>query len=362
MADDREQIEIGSLESDETGLSFEAAISRIARGLAQANNPLITGLQNLSTESQRAVIKLAGQVRATVDGSSENLGRGNMFAFQKHGRVTATLGEIQLRSNLILYWFCDPGSVLPEVIEQLPSESCRRVVVHSISTGTDSSAAQVIRIPDGLAVESLWLLRAFVDGVNVEPCEKLPTSELAKLAEALKTSTYGTILWGNEQVDPEFDVQADGIHALIRGLNQHTRFVGLPLRADANGLGAENVSTWSLGFPFAVNLNRGVARQYWLEYSDETISERDEWDFLLMFSASEMVAVSQLGGGRSAFQIGLPFAELGIHDAGDTCRLDDVAIWQTASAACADQPTKLLPVIDVINAISVALDGDRVNR
>ena len=315
-------------EGDE--LSIEDAISQIAEALECAKNPLIAGLENLSIQSQRAAMKLAMQCRATVDSSSDNSGRGNTFAFQKRGRVTATLGEVSSRSNLVLFWYCDPAFILPEVFEHLHIDG-ERIVVNSLRTETEKYSTELIEIPQELAVDALWTLRALVEGRQLDRKRlarenKLSIEKLESLAISLKKSTYGTIVWGSDENDPQFDIQADGIHSLIRSLNSHTRFVGLPFRTDQNGLSAENVSTWTTGFPFAVNLNRGCARQHWLEYSDQLVSNRDEWDVLVAFESGCLTVAAKPLRGRSAFQMEIPTGALGDTESGDACRLDDVLV------------------------------------
>lgn len=324
--------EIGELKE----LSLDEVSTQIARRLDRAKNPLISGLGNLSTEAQRHVMRLARDTRATVDSSAINQGRGNLFAFQKRGRVTATAGEIRSRSNLVLFWFCDPGQVikafgkgilLPEKIR-----ACKTIYVGERSALlAESIADEVLELDPEKSVAAIWYLRARIKGLELEKIEGLPHKKLGNLALGLRQSTYGAMIWGNENSAPEFDVQADGIHSLVRELNQHTRFVGLPFRDDFNTLGAENVSTWTSGFPFAVNFNRSQPRQYWLEYSDELVSERQEWDLLISFEKEEIVIVALPTETESALQIVLPMAELGVSDRGDICRMDDVCITLEAS-------------------------------
>src|SRR5271155_4446716 len=47
--------------------TFEAAMNRAADLLAAARNPLIYGLSRSSTEGQRAAVRLAEQIGATID-------------------------------------------------------------------------------------------------------------------------------------------------------------------------------------------------------------------------------------------------------------------------------------------------------
>lgn len=329
-------------------LSLQEAIDQIAVALKASRSPLFVGLENLSMEAQRAAMKLARIGRATVDSSCDNIGRGNLFALQKRGRVSATLGEIKSRSNLCVFWYCDPVSDHPNFFDEFINPHSQTVVVDSAPNATSQLATRHITLPPDQAVQSIWAMRASIANLNFTEAE-LP-QEIFQLADQLPTSQYGAIFWGSAHQNAEFDLQADGIHSMIRELNQHTRFVGIPYRADANGLSAENVSTWISGFPFAVNWNRQNPRQHWLEYSDLNVSERDEWDFLLSFEIGEVTIACQSGDNHSAFQIALPVAPLGIEEAGSACRFDDVGIAIEATGK-ATSPTSLAIIEGIQQAV-----------
>ncbi len=346
MTNDSQQGETGNPDDE---LSLQEAIDQIADALQRSKSPLFVGLENLSTQSQRAAMKLAHLAKATADSSSDNVGRGNIFALQKRGRVTATLGEIHSRSNLVVFWFCDPLSDHPDFFDRFINENCRTVAIDSSPNPTSETADQFISLHPEQAAGALWLMRAIVAGIKPDSDLNLPT-EIQQLAEQLPNSQYGAMLWGSEHQEAEFDLQAEGIHALIRELNQHTRFVGIPYRRDANGLSAENVSTWISGFPFAVNWNRNKPRQYWLEYSDLNVSERDEWDFLISFEIGEVNIACQPSDSQPAFQMALPVAALGVEESGSACRFDDVSITLDATDTATSPTTE-----EIIRAIHDAM-------
>ena len=331
-------------------LSLEEAIAQVATALKQSRSPLFVGLENLSTQSQQAVMNLVRASGATVDSSSDNIGRGNMFAMQKRGRVTATLGEIKSRSNLVVFWFCDPVADHEDFFDQFIGKDCETIVVAPQPNATSKVATRFIELSSEQVVHAIWAMRARLKKVDSPNAANL-SPKFLELADQLATSQYGALIWGSEHTDAEFDLQADGIHAMIRELNQLTRFVGLPYRRDANGLSAENVSTWSLGFPFAVNWNRQKPRQYWLEYSDSAMSDRSEWDFILSFEIGEVTITSLANEHRQAFQMCLPVAQFGIEESGDGCRFDDVSFTLQATGT-SNSPT----TIDIVNSIHKALD------
>lgn len=334
----------------EDELSLEEAIGQVATALKQSRSPLFVGLEKLSTATQQSVMRLARAAGATTDSSGDNIGRGNMFALQKRGRVTATLGEIKSRSNLIVFWFCDPVADHDDFFERYVGKDCETIVVASQPNATSQFANHHIELSPEQSVQAIWAMRAQVKKVEI-PCSANLPGGIRELADQLATSHYGALIWGSEHCDAEFDLQADGIHAMVRELNQLTRFVSIPYRRDANGLSAENVSTWTSGFPFAVNWNRPQPRQYWLEYSNLAMSSRNEWDFLLSFDIGE-VSITSLGNEPGqAFQMRLPVAEFGIDEGGDACRFDDVSITLPATEA-SKSPTTNEIVTSIFEALS----------
>ncbi len=63
-------------------------------------------------------VRLADRIGATIDTSLADGNRGSMFALQRVGKVTATLGEISSRSDLVVFWFSDPVSTHPRFLER----------------------------------------------------------------------------------------------------------------------------------------------------------------------------------------------------------------------------------------------------
>ena len=62
-----------------------------------------------------------------------------------------------------------------------------------------------------------------------------------------------------------------------------TRAVQLNLDAALNLAGAENVSTWSTGFPSTIDLTQAAPRSYGIEYSATSILDRRECDTAILF-------------------------------------------------------------------------------
>ena len=76
---------------------------------------------------------------------------------------------------------------------------------------------------------------------------------------------------------------------LTRDLNSRTKFLIMPMRGHYNVTGANIVSTWQTGYPFAVDLSNGYPRYNPGETSSNDILNRGEADAMLVV-ASDPVA------------------------------------------------------------------------
>lgn len=339
---------------DGTAATLEQAVKAAAELLRKSQSPLICGLDHLSTEAQQASWKIADIAGATVDTTLTNSGRSSLFSLQKIGKVTATLGEIKSRSDLVVFWFCDPEITHPRLLERInskaPDKSQRIIVVDDRDTATTKLANRFFKVPRENAAELLVHVRNQVaQQANIQASKSEPDTLSAientanELVRELVNAQYGSIFFGQVSEHSRFDVAGDSMARLIRSLNDVTRFVSLKLRSDKNAQSAENVLAWSSGFPFAVNHNLGYPRQNGLEFSAESMLERRQCDAILHAShLSETELVEQLPHSARAhfqvipriafstqataanvhFQMGIP----GINESGEHCRIDNVSM------------------------------------
>ena len=331
---------------------LQIAIESAAKTLAEAKAPLICGLEHLSAQAQQTAWKIADKIGATIDSSMSNTGRASSFALQRIGKVTATLGEVANRSDLVVFWFCDPATSHPRLLERLNRSSPTSrtiVVIDETETQTAKVADQFIQTTADQGIALLALLRAKLIGATLDPetveeSSGLSSSELNELFISLSSAAYGAVFHGQPEPDSGFDIATQSLHSLIRKLNDVTRFVGLKLRHDENSQSAENVLSWSTGYSMAVNHSLGFPRFNWLEHSAESVLSRGECDAVLFATGPDMLTAIQglsksardhLGSipkivlspisnfqSEIAFQIGV----LAISENGELCRLDDVSL------------------------------------
>lgn len=290
--------------------TLAAALARAAEILQAASAPLLFGLQHATVDAQRAAVALADRLGATID-PTDAAGRSqNHAAIQTLGAVTATLGEVAGRSDLIVYWNCDPAVTHPRHLERIaghpyaaPGEhpTKRRVIVVAPERNASTSLADdalTLRTDSDLA--SLAVVRAIAAAPtptdvrieNEDQVERQTGASLAQwayLAERLKHASYAAIFYAPEKSDPGgADPIAQSITELVRDLHRHTRAVVLPLGEPGNPAGAAQVLAWQTGFPNAVNFAAGYPQSLPGESTAGAILERGETDAAIVIAADPL--------------------------------------------------------------------------
>ncbi|HEV3004901.1 MAG TPA: formylmethanofuran dehydrogenase subunit B, partial [Pirellulales bacterium] len=103
-------------------VSVEAAIARAADFLAQARYPLIFGLSQSSTDGQRAAVRLAETIGATIDTTASHGHGPSIIAVQQVGEATCSLGEVKNRCDLVIFWGCNPVETHPRHLERYSAD------------------------------------------------------------------------------------------------------------------------------------------------------------------------------------------------------------------------------------------------
>ena len=325
-----------------------AIAKSVGEKLKSANAPMIVGLNHLTTEAQQQAWRIADAVGATIDVTLSKSNRASIYSMQRQGKITATLGEIANRSDLIVFWFCDPVTTHPRLLHRLTQSpsSCKKhiVVVGDPNTATASVANEVFAVGHEEASDLIREVRLAISPKHDSP--KSITSNATQLAELLRSCHYGSWICGHTDLPAELDDVTLDSQALVWELNDHTRFVSLDLRTDQNAASGENVLASFSGAPVAVSLAMGFPQYNGAEYSAESILENGETDFVLLFAGAgtteEIASLSPQAQGylakvpkavvSSAGKLDLASDILietdppGVSDSGEFCRIDDVSL------------------------------------
>lgn len=253
-------------------IDIEKAVSIAAEILQTAKAPLVAGIESLGARAQQLAVNIGRSVGASIDTSLSNAGRGPVFSLQREGAVTATLGEIAGRAELVVFWYCDPTISHPRFVERFCRRENQKTIFVSGDPTRASAAAQVCEmLSRGLAIDG-----------DVKRATGQELSKWRDLVEHLKSCDYAAIIFDPQPFDSCFDSSVDSLTSLAKQLNASARVVVNPLTAPSNSISAENVLAWSTGFPVAVNTAHRN-RSHFLEYSGERLLASGENDASLIF-------------------------------------------------------------------------------
>jgi len=275
-----------------------------------------------------------------------------VLSIQDVGFSTCTLGQIRHRADLVLYWASNPWSAHPRHIERytnftegrfrssawnkylsslsayrsqrrmqraaklaeeihaaatqgpVAEESKQRlphalfekerkmIVVDVRRTRTADIADYFLQVEPNKDYEIFQALRLLLrDGeLEVDSVGGVPVEILEDLIDVLMGCEFGVLFFGVGLTMSEGKLRniEAGI-SLVRDLNQYTKFIIMPMRGHYNVTGANIVSTWQTGYPYAVDLSHGYPRYNPGETSVVDILSRDESDAALIV-ASDPVA------------------------------------------------------------------------
>jgi formylmethanofuran dehydrogenase subunit B len=339
--------------------SVDEALGEAARLLAGARYPVVYGLSDTTVEAQRAAVELADLLGACLDTTTSVCHGPSGIAFQTIGEATCTLGEIKNRADLLVFWGGNPAeshprhftkfSVTPKGMFVPRGRKDRYVVLVDVRRTPSARAADLfLQVRPRKDFELLWALRALVKGVEVDPGIEAETgvslATLTALVNRMKRAKYGVFLFGmGLSMTRGKHYNAAAILALARDLNQHTRFVAKPMRGHGNVTGADNVVSWSTGYPFGVNLGRGYPRFNPGEFTTVDLLSQGEADAALIIAADPaanfpqpaiehlkripiVVLDPQLSDTARIARVSFTTAVYSINVGGTVYRMDDVPI------------------------------------
>jgi formylmethanofuran dehydrogenase subunit B len=337
----------------------EAAIEEAARILEAARYPVVYGLSDTTVEAQRVAVEIADRIGACLDTTTSVCHGPSGIAFQAVGEPTCTLGEIKNRADMVIFWGGNPAeshprhftkySVTPKGMYIPNGRKDRYVVLVDVRRTPSARAADLfLQVRPGRDFELLWALRGLVKGVpidaDIEAETGIPLATLEALVERMKRARFGVFLFGmGLSMTRGKHYNAAAILALARDLNHFTRFLAKPMRGHGNVTGADNVVSWSTGYPFGVNLGRGYPRFNPGEYTTVDLLARGEADAALIVSADPAANFPQaaiehlrriptivldpaLSATARIARVAITTATYGINVAGTVYRMDDVPI------------------------------------
>jgi len=323
--------------------TLDEAIRRCAEMLAEAYYPLLYGWSNTSCEAIKVGLELAEEVGGVIDNTTTTCHGPSILAIQEVGLPACTLGQIRHRADLVIYWGSNPWCAHPRHLERYtalaegrfqraiwkrylsrlilesarkkryrvaglvtkggaaalpppkeetwmlpPPEERKLVVVDVQKTRTADLADIFIRAEPGGDYEILQALRALIrdEELDVDEVAGVPIERLEELADLMVNARFGMLFFGlglTMSVGKSRNIEA--AIKLVRDLNKYTKFLIMPMRGHFNVTGANVVSTWQTGYPYAVDFSHGYPRYNPGETSAVDVLSRGDADAALVIAS-----------------------------------------------------------------------------
>jgi formylmethanofuran dehydrogenase subunit B len=342
---------------DGNPVSLDEAIEASAKILASAKRPLVYGLSSTECGAIAKAVELTDLLGGVVDNTSSVCHGSTILALQAVGEVKTTLGEVKNRADLIVFWGSNPTEAhlrhlirYSGTVKGLWRPEGRKgryiVAVDVRETRMSKLSDLFIKIEPNGDYELLSALRAAVRGAKIQAdvVAGVPRQQIVELADRMKAARMGVIFYGLGLT------QSDGRHlnvdaavGLVEGLSHHTKFVLTPMRGHYNVSGANAVTAWQTGYPFAVDFSRGYPRYNPGEYTAVDLLSRGEADAALVIAsdpaanfpvdaAKQLAKIpvvtldTKISMTAMLSRIVIPVAMAGIEAEGTAYRMDDVPI------------------------------------
>jgi formylmethanofuran dehydrogenase subunit B len=339
--------------------SYEDAIRRSAEILANARYPLLYGWSSTSNEASRVGLELAEWAGGVMDNTTTVCHGPTLLAVHDIGEISATLGEMMHQADLVIYWGSNAVHSHPHHVMRYSAMSKGRfrqsrkdrtmVVVDVRKTDTAKLADQFIQITPNGDYEFISALRMAVRGEELEQdvIAGVPAERIEELAELMISCEFGVIFFGlGLTMTPGIHRNVDAALSLTRDLNSRTKFLIMPMRGHFNVNGANQVSAWVTGYPYAVDFSQGFPRYNPGDTTAVDVLVRGDCDAALVVAA-DVVSNFPLEASRNLAKIPVitidphpsgttlvsevvfPTAIMGIETGGTIYRMDGVAIRTT---------------------------------
>ncbi len=279
--------------------TLETTVKRAVEILAGARRPLIYGLSSTECGAIGKAIEIAEYTGGVLDNTASVCHGPTILALQQVGESKATLGEVKNRADLVIFWGSNPTeahlrhvvrySVTPKGKYVPNGKKDRKIVVVDIrETRTARMADKFIKVNHNNDFELLLTLRALVRGEKIaaEEVAGVPMSAIEELAEDMKNAKFGVVFFGLGLT------QSDGRHmnidaavGLVSELNRKTKFILIPMRGHYNVGGANSMTTWQTGYPYAVDFSTGYPRYNPGEFTAVDVLANGEADAALIIAS-----------------------------------------------------------------------------
>jgi formylmethanofuran dehydrogenase subunit B len=358
--------------------TYDRAIEATAKIITKSCSPLLYGWSLTSNEAIEIGLDLAEETGGFFDNTTSTCHGPTILGVHEIGESSCTLGEIRHRADLVVYWGCNPVHAHPLHMSRYTvmskgrfrkSRSDRKLIVVDVrKTDTAKLADLFIQLKPNSDYELLSALRAAVRGDEIEQemVSGVSIEKIEELAEVLINCEFGALFFGLGLTMSEGKSRnIEAALSLVKELNSKTKFVIMPMRGHFNVNGANNVTTWLSGYPYAVDFTQGFPRYNPGETSAVDLLARGECDSALIVasdpisnfpyqSSKHLTSIPlitidpHMTPTTMCSNIILPSAHIGIETVGTTYRMDGVVL---ETRKLVDPPKGIKTDVEILRAL-----------
>jgi len=282
-------------------VSWDEALNAAADILVKAKRPFFFMGSETANEAMAVGIEMAEYLGGLVDGNATICHGPTVMAVQDAGQVGCTLGECKNRSDLAIYWGCNPADSHPRHMSRHSMyqrgffteqgyQGRKMIVVDPRRSPTAAQADIHVQLKPGTDYEVLDALMTILNGYephpSVEEVTGISPEQLHQVADMVKNCKFG-VIWVGLGIASSRGKHYNASIAmrLTQMANKYSKFVILANRGHCNVAGFNQVLSWTAGFPFAVDYSRGIPRFQPGEYSCVDALTRGEVDAMICMCA-----------------------------------------------------------------------------
>jgi len=245
---------------------YKTAISRAVDILKGSKKPLVYGLTNSGYNTQRIALNITRRLKGWFEPRKASLLSAYYSAMGDSNFYIAPLEEIKNNADLIVYWGCNPVHSTPRHLARyslFPKGRCKergnqdRLVftIDVCENEMTKMSRRYLLVEPGTDFLALETMIKLLKGQGVEDYE----GDIATIEDMVKymvKAQYGVIFFGLGLAQKGNAVRnVETLMALVKELNNKTRFVVVPLYDDFNCSGVMQLLLRELGSPMPADFS-----------------------------------------------------------------------------------------------------------
>ncbi|MDN5294797.1 MAG: formylmethanofuran dehydrogenase subunit [Methanosarcinales archaeon] len=280
---------------------WDEALTKAAEILASAKRPLLFMGSETSCEAMEVGLHIGEYLGGVVDSNATICHGPTAMGIQEAGKVGATAGQKKLRSDLAVYWGCNPLESMPRHMSRygvFPRGYWTRrgrfdrtiITVDPRRTPTAEASDLHVQLNPNTDYELLSALLTILHGKDphpsVEDITGVPIPIMEQMVDMMKSCKFGSIYVGLGIASSYGKHRnAEMAMTLTKELNNFTKFAIGALRGHCNVAGFNQIASYLYGYPFGLDFGRGYPRYNPGEFTTVDVLRERDVDAALVLSA-----------------------------------------------------------------------------